>query len=163
MSTVVRHGPSLSRFAKPIPLTSFHRMFPSCPQEPPGQAAPERRRVAPADLVTRGVQVRQVPLQGKPRSLPTVTLDKCGPSPSLATLTLLSQDGKVKCDRKRCTRSACEGALSSAHAHQALRRSSALHAHAGREDSCCMAQCRRFRRHHNKSRNEPRNEPRRVS
>ncbi|XP_034248535.1 dorsal-ventral patterning protein Sog isoform X2 [Thrips palmi] len=87
------------------------------------------------------------------------------------------KDGKVKCDRKRCTRSACEGQ----HAHQALRRSSALHTplhalHAPREDACCMAQCRRFRRHHNKAktearaeseparsepRNEPRNEPRR--
>lgn len=98
-------------------------------------------------------------------------------------VTCRCKDGKVKCDRKRCTRTVCESqtqaqhstasaASTSALGHQALRRSSALHAHAHghglglghgapREEACCVQQCRRFRRHHNKPKNEPRNEPRR--
>lgn len=100
-------------------------------------------------------------------------------------VTCRCKDGKVKCDRKRCTRTVCESQAQAQHStasaasastlgHQALRRSSALHAHAhghglglglghgaNREEACCVQQCRRFRRHHNKPKNEPRNEPRR--
>lgn len=67
------------------------------------------------------------------------------------------KDGKVKCDRKRCTRSACEAQQQQQHPLRRGAQGLGQHGHGqSSEDACCAQQCRRFRRHHNKPRNEPR-------
>lgn len=56
---------------------------------------------------------------------------------------LLLQDGEIKCDRKRCTRSVCNSQLSQ------RRRAGAGHKGAPKPppDECCQQHCRRYRRH----------------